>query len=137
MIVLRIDGVISDTQASGDGVSVLDIKNAKPYEDAWYWVNHYSSTYDIMFLTQRSNDLSTVTWEWFRQWDIPVDFIVFDTDERDFLCQINPSVFIDSDKELVEYLIEKNINAKFIDRANGCEDNFEYIIDNIWKVDMP
>lgn len=139
MLVLRIDGVVADVDekflSGGSTMTSLDIKNFKPHQDAWYWINHYSSTYDIMFITERDKSFTNVTWEWFREWDIPVDFIVFDTDELEFIQQINPDLFIDVNPSLVSSLASSGIESFLIDRSfNAGPDLGERRIISIWDI---
>lgn len=132
MLVLDIDGVVSNTY---EGVPVdeigefsidsLKIKNSKPFEDAWYWINHYSSIYDLMFTTSRDKKFTNVTWEWFREWDIPVDFIVFETSLTDFLSQINPTVYVSDNPVIIESTAAARVNSLLITR----EYNLSFDID--------
>lgn len=143
MIVLDIDGVVSNTyedvplgQVDGYIPDSLTIKNAKPFEDAWYWINHYSSIYDIMFVTDRDKKLTNITWEWFREWDIPVDFIVFDTDTTEFLSQMNPTVYVDDSVDAVMAANIAGVNSFLVNRpynmSNLLEDNIK--INTLWDL---
>lgn len=137
MIVLDIDGVIANIEDIEEStLDILSIKNAKPYEDAWYWVNHYSSMYDIMFITSRTKKLNTPTWEWFREWDIPVDFVVFEEDKIDFLQQINPTVYVDDDVYNVSNAIDAGITAFVIDREYNRVSGSDHInrIISLWDI---
>jgi uncharacterized HAD superfamily protein len=142
MIVLDIDGVVSNTyehlmldEIGHYTPDALGIKNAKPFEDAWYWVNHYSSIYDIMFVTNRDKKFTNVTWEWFREWDIPVDFVVFEDDIVEFLSQMNPTIYVNDSCALIEDALSANINAFLVDRPyNKNDDSSIDRIFSLWDI---
>jgi uncharacterized HAD superfamily protein len=144
MIVLDIDGVVSNTyeyvplgQVEGYAPDSLAIKNSKPFEDAWYWVNHYSSIYDIMFVTDRDKSLTNITWEWFREWDIPVDFIVFEKDATDFLSQMNPTVYVDDSADSVAAAKIARVNSFLINRPYNTNNLIEHSlkINTLWDIE--
>lgn len=91
----------------------LTIKNATAIESSWYWINHMSSTYDIMFLTARDPKLTDATWSWFFDWDIPADFVVFEKNKVEFLETIRDSiyVYVDDYPEMVHGAWDYGINA--------------------------
>jgi uncharacterized HAD superfamily protein len=105
-------------------------KNCKAFEDAWYWINHYSSIYDIMYLTARDSTLSDVTWEWFREWDIPVDFIVFEKNKVEFLTQIQPTIYVDDHPDMVKLANDAGINSFLYNRSY----NSNYKIDDSLRI---
>jgi uncharacterized HAD superfamily protein len=143
MIVLDIDGVVSDTyegvalsEISRYTPSSLEVKNSKPFEDAWYWINHYSSIYDIMFITERDKSLTNLTWEWFRVWDIPVDFIVFEKDATEFLAQVNPTVYVNDNAVVVSEAVKFGVNTFLVDRPYN-EDSVDIGVSRIrslWEI---
>ena len=144
MIVLDIDGVVSDTYQDNifenideSTLSSLDIKNAKPFEDAWYWINHYSSIYDIMFITSRDKRNTAATWEWFRDWDIPVDFVVFEPDRIQFLAQINPTVYIDDNQDNVSAALDVGVNAILLDAEYNMESSIssKFRVSTLWDIE--
>lgn len=109
----------------------LTYKNAKPFEDAWYWVNHYSSEYDIMYVTSRDTSLTSLTWQWFVDWDLPADFVVFEKDKPYFLPQLEISIYVDDHPDIVKYLDKMGIKAFLINRYY----NLDYDIDDNLRID--
>jgi len=172
MIVLDIDGVVSDMFAELDFVlqqagyppnhwetwrgyhwdeiypdidrDVLDlflknpllVKNSKPFEDAWYWANHYSSQYDIMYLTARDKSLSQVTWDWFFEWDIPADFVVFEKNKPEFLSQIQVTVYVDDYPDMVQQASDIGVNAFLMNRPYNmnADVNPDLRINSLWDI---
>jgi len=117
----------------------LIVKNAKSFEDAWYWVNHFSSSYDIMFLTGRDISLTSPTWDWFREWDIPADFIVFQEDKIKFLYEILPTVYVDDDPEVISQAISVGVNAYLYNRPYNQEHSVPEgrRINSLWEIELP
>lgn len=135
MIAINIDGVVAnvfedvaDKLVNFYVLTELEIKNAKPFEDAWYWINHYSSKYDIMFTTNRSKVFTDLTWEWLREWDIPADFVVFEENPLEFLSQVKPTVYIQDNSEYASMAIDLGINTVLVDRSYNQESS---VLDNI------
>ena len=124
MIAIDIDGVVAnvfedveDRLVNSYALTELEIKNAKPFEEAWYWINHYSSKYDIMFTTNRDKVFTDLTWEWLREWDIPTDFVVFEENPIKFLSQVKPTIYIQDDSEYAIMSLEAGVNTVLVDRS--------------------
>jgi len=111
-------------------------KNAKAFEDAWYWTNHYSSQYDIMYLTARDPALTQVTWNWFFEWDIPADFVVFEKNKPEFLSQIQVSVYVDDYPDMVRGSRDLGINAFLLNRPYNMNADIdpEFRINSLWDI---
>lgn len=114
-------------------------KNCKPFEEAWYWTNFYGERYDIMYLTSRNESLNNTTWNWFYEWDMPADFVVFERNKVEFLRNLQIDVYIDDHPEVVSLARDSGIEAYLINRPY----NSEYLIDNdfrinsLWEVTLP
>lgn len=158
MIVLDIDGVVANffdeldyaLRQSGFGsresvspeelsrfmTHPLVAKNAKPFEDAWYWVNHYSDKYDLMYLTSRDDSLSRLTWDWFFDWDMPADFVVFQRQKVEFLQQIQVSVYVDDNPNIINAALEVGVNAYLINRDYNVNYHVESDrrINYLWEI---
>jgi uncharacterized HAD superfamily protein len=113
-------------------------RNAIPFEDAWYWANHYSSTYDLMYLTARPNIMSETTWSWFMDWDIPADFVVFEPNKVEFLVQIKPDVFVDDDAKTVQLASNSGVNAFLMNRPYNANDEIDdkLRINSLWEIEL-
>lgn len=113
-------------------------KNCKPFEDAWYWTNYYSSTYDIMYVTARNPELSQHTWNWFYNWDMPADFVVFEQNKPEFLANLQVDVYVDDYPDMVEKSREYGVNAYLLNRPynvnSGIPDEFR--INSLWELDF-
>ena len=111
-------------------------KNAKGFEEAWYWTNHYSSQYDIMYLTARDPSLSQVTWDWFFEWDFPADFVVFEKNKPEFLSQIQVSVYVDDYPDMVQQSRDLGINAFLMNRPYNMNAKVdpECRINSLWDI---
>lgn len=114
----------------------LTVKNAKAFSDAWYWTNHYSSTYDIMYLTARDKSLDSYTWDWFYEWDVPVDFIVFEQDKVEFLKQLEVSVFVDDNPEMAQGAHEAGIPSYLLNRPYNLKADVDPAIriNSLWDL---
>lgn len=114
----------------------LTVKNAKAFSDAWYWTNHYSSIYDIMYLTARDKSLDSYTWDWFYEWDVPVDFIVFEQDKVEFLKQLEVSVFVDDNPEMAQGAREVGIPSYLLNRPYNLKADVDPAIriNSLWDL---
>jgi uncharacterized HAD superfamily protein len=114
----------------------LTIKNSKPYEESWYWVNHYSSSYDIMFLTARNDALTNQTWDWFFEWDIPADFVVFQEEKVDFLKCLEVSVFVDDNPDVVSQARVEGIPSYLLNRPYNKTYDIDpaFRINSLWDI---
>ena len=118
--------------------SKLIYKNALPFEESWYWTNHYSSTYDIMYLSARPETMSQLTWDWFMDWDIPADFVVFQKNKVEFLEQLYLDIYIDDNPQIVIDAFEKGIPARLINRPYNLTANIDpkLRINSLWDIDF-
>lgn len=116
----------------------LTYKNAKPFEDAWYWINHHSAQYDIMYVTSRDSSLNRITWEWFVDWDIPADFVVFEGDKAYFIPQLEVSVYVDDHPDIVKYLRYHGIKAYVLNRSYNLHYEIDeaFRINSLWEIDL-
>ena len=89
----------------------LVMRNAVPYEDAWYWMHHVVSLgHKIILVTHRQKNLvARSTWQWVQDWDIPCDDIHFVSGDKTKVLQ---------DLEICTFFVEdKTVNA--INAANA------------------
>jgi uncharacterized HAD superfamily protein len=114
----------------------LTVKNAKAFSDAWYWTNHHSSTYDIMYLTARDKSLDKYTWDWFYEWDVPVDFVVFEENKVEFLQQLEVTVFVDDNPEMAQGAHEAGIPSYLLNRPYNLNADVDpkIRIDSLWDI---
>lgn len=117
----------------------LVIKNAMAFEDAWYWTNHYSSQYDIMYLTARQQKVSSATWDWFFEWDIPADFIVFEEKKVEFLAALEVNVFVDDYPDMAQGAHDAGINAYLMNRPYNLNADVDPAIriNSLWDIKLP
>jgi uncharacterized HAD superfamily protein len=117
----------------------LVVKNSKAFGDAWHWVNHYSSRYDVMYLTARDISLSPETWDWFFEWDIPADFVVFEKNKPEFVSQIEVSVYVDDHPEMAQGAKDLGVNAFLLNRPYNMSADVDpsIRINSLWEVELP
>lgn len=117
----------------------MTVKNSKAFSDAWYWTNHYSSRYDIMYLTARDSSLDSCTWNWFYEWDVPVDFVVFEKNKVDFLVQLEVNVFVDDHADIAQSAHDAGIPAFLLNRPYNlnADVNPAIRINSLWDIKLP
>ena len=111
-------------------------KNCRPFEEAWYWTNHYSSSYDIMYVTARNEALSQDTWNWFYNWDMPADFVVFEEKKSEFIANLQVDVYVDDYPDLVKKSREYGVNAFLLNRPYNLNADIpdKYRINSLWDL---
>lgn len=111
-------------------------KNCRPFEESWYWVNHYSSIYDIMYVTSRDQSLTQYTWDWFFSWDIPADFVVFEKNKSDFIKNLQVNVYVDDVPEFVVDARKSGVNAFLMNRSYNLNYDIDpqFRINSLWDI---
>lgn len=118
----------------------LFYKNAIPYEDAWYFVNHYAQTEKIVAVTARAAFLEGVTWDWFMDWDIPVDeihFVNHGVKSEIIIAKCEGArAFVEDRTENAAEAADAGINSFLLNRPyNADGDNGKAKrIDSLWEV---
>lgn len=71
-------------------------RNAIPFEDAWYWINHHYAK-GIICITHRPQTTSceNATWRWFNDWDLFVDDIVHCDHKHDIINDRGTAIFVE------------------------------------------
>jgi uncharacterized HAD superfamily protein len=117
----------------------LVVKNSKAFNHAWHWINHYSSRYDVMYLTARDISLSSETWDWFFEWDIPADFVVFEKNKPEFLSQIEVSVYVDDHPDMAQQAKDLGVNSFLLNRPYNINADVDpsIRIDSLWEIELP
>jgi uncharacterized HAD superfamily protein len=117
------------------------IKNAIPFRDSWLWVNHMAIErgHDIVYVTHRKSNLSSVTWDWFMDWGLPASDIHFVHNKPELIKSLdNVSFFVedlpnnanDAHRAGIKtYLINRSYNASEV-VDSGIER-----INSLWEID--
>jgi uncharacterized HAD superfamily protein len=116
----------------------LVMKNAVPFDDSWYWVNHHSKDHEIICVTHRAGFLKTVTWNWFFDWNIDVNDIMFVQDKGAAIesiggCDIYVDDFYKNVKNVEDagyksFLMSRNYNKYSGDDVDR--------INSLWELDV-
>lgn len=86
-------------------------KNLKPFDDAWYQINHYFNQCIPIYIASDRNDIEK-DMDWLDSWRIQYDKVIpLHIDFSSAIEKLNPELIIDDDPGRVKYFISKGYNA--------------------------
>lgn len=113
------------------------IRNAVPYEDAWYWINHMSSSHEIICITARDKSVESATYHWFYDWDIPVDKIYFEKHKMAVIEELGDHVcFVEDHGPTAKLAADMGFNSYLRSRSYnmGYSESPAIRINSLWEV---